>query len=88
MNKPELTIQIDELKLRGISPGKRDRVRKALERELARLLAEEGMPRSIGSGQALAPRARTRVGVRPGTRPDTIGAEVAREIYRGLVKGG
>lgn len=88
MNEPKLEIQIKELKLRGITPGKRGRVRQALERELNRIVAEEGIPRSVVFGQSVAPRARTRIEVKPGMRADDVGAQIAREVYRGLEKKG
>lgn len=87
MNEPKLAIQIKELKLSGVAPGKRERARQALERELTRLVAEEGTPRSVAWGQSVAPRSRTRIRVKPGMKADDVGARVAREVYRGLEKG-
>jgi len=53
------------------------RVRAAIERELARLVAAE--PAEAGAAQPAA-----NVQVRPGANADAIGAAVAREIHKGM----
>jgi len=82
-----LELRIKELRLRGVAPGQRASVRRAIERELARLVREEGTPRSIVWGRRLAPRPLTRIETGPNAKPDEIAARVARQIYRGLGEG-
>jgi len=53
------------------------RVRAAIERELARLVA-------AGPAEAGAAQPATEVRVKPGANADTIGAAVAREIHKGI----
>ena len=57
------------------------RVRAAIERELARLVAET--PANAGAAQPAAT-----VQVKPGANADAIGVAVAREIHRGMSKAG
>jgi hypothetical protein len=57
------------------------RVRAAIERELARLIAEA--PAQAG---AALPSAQVRV--KPGSGPDAIGVAVARQIHAGIRRGG
>lgn len=47
MKPVSLELHIEKLVLRGFAPGDRYRIGDAMERELARLFAEQGMPQSL-----------------------------------------
>jgi hypothetical protein len=78
-----LDLRIDELVLHGFAPSDRDALAAAVERELTRLLADEGLPAGLPSTE----RFRVDGGaftVRDGAGPDAVGAQVARAVYQGL----
>jgi len=84
--QPSIDLHIEELALHGFSPGDRYRIGDAVERELARLLAEQGVPPSLAQGFEVARMDGGAFEVQPQARPETIGAQVAQAVYRGLVK--
>lgn len=69
-------VDIDSVVLPPGTVGIR-RVRAAIERELARLLAETPV-----SADAVLPA--TQLQVKPGADPDAIGIAVARQIHAGM----
>ena len=77
--KPNIELHIDELVLHGFRSGDRHRIGEAVERELTRLLAEQGLPKAQGAEVAridggsfsLAQNARTEV----------TGTQVAQAVY-------
>lgn len=83
--RPEqVELVIDELVLEGFAGGQRDQIRVAVERELARLLVEQGVPPSLEQEKDVARLEAEEVGVSEGMGADTIGTRVARALYRGL----
>lgn len=84
MSPREIKVRIDELVLHGFSPADRLRIGAALERELARLLVERGLPEGLAGGaevQAVDAGSFVRG---PLITPSLIGAEVAQAVYGGL----
>lgn len=74
-------LRIDELVLDGVAARDRHRVADAIERELARLIADRGLPPALRSADE--PRAPAIV-VTAGARPDDLGKSVAAAIYGAL----
>jgi hypothetical protein len=60
------------------------RVRAAVETELARLLAAQGVPEHLRLGGAVPAIAAPRLRFAADDRPDTIGRNIARSIHRGI----
>lgn len=85
---PTVQIQIGELVLHGLehlrSSGARYDLGAAVERELARLLAEQGIPPGLSQAAIVARLSGGSFEVAPGSRPDTIGTQIAEAVYRGL----
>ena len=81
-----LELQIEELVLHGFAPLARYRVADAAERELARLIAEGGLPRALLAGGDVAYLDGGRFIVAPGSEPAAIGLQVAQSLYAGLSK--
>lgn len=79
-------IEIEELVLYGFPAGQHYAIAEAVERELARLVNEQGAP----TGLAAAPDASAVDGgafrLAADARPQQIGAQVARAIYGGLAR--
>ncbi len=79
-------LRIEELILQGFVLAGREHIAAAVERELARLLAERGVPRSLGQGGDMTQVDAGSFILTPDRGSDVIGAELARAIYRGLGK--
>jgi hypothetical protein len=79
-----IELHIEELALEGVAPELRSRVSAALERELTRLLAEEGLPSRLAGGGALARLDGGSFNVAPQSGPEAIGVAAARAVYAGM----
>ena len=77
-------VHIEELVLHGFSAADRLRIGAALEGELARLLADRGLPEGLAGGaqvEAIDAGSFLRA---PLATPVSIGREVAQAVYGGL----
>ena len=79
-----IDLHIEELVLDGFPPGDRHRIGAALERELARLLGERGVPATWTGGGEAARLDGGKFEMRPGTRPERMGAQIAQSVFRGM----
>jgi hypothetical protein len=80
----DIELHIDELVLHGIAPGDRHRVAGAVQQELTRLFAEQGLPAAL-SGEFEVERLNAGDFVAgPGVDAATIGRRVARAVYGGM----
>ena len=77
-------LRIEELVLHGFAPGDRDLIGGAVERELARLFAERGVPPALLRGGELAGLDGGSFTTAPGAAAEAIGAQVAWAVYGGL----
>jgi hypothetical protein len=81
-----IELHIDELVLHGFAASDRHAIGVAVERELARLIGEQGLPPAIGrSGE----RWRLDGGafnLAAGAPAEVIGTQVARVVYAGLIR--
>ncbi len=80
---PNIEIEIEELVLHGFAPGDRATIGEAVQRELTRLLAEQGLA-SMNRPIEIAHVNGGAFDVRPGAKSETIGAQIARKVYGGL----
>lgn len=79
-----IELHIEELVLYGFAPAGRQHIREAVEREVARLLAEQGIPPGLAQGSEMARLDGGAFVVAPGSKPETVGVQIAQAIYRGL----
>jgi len=84
MTPKSIELHIEELVLRGFSPGDRYRIGEAVEQELSRLLADRGVPQSLVQGGEIASVDGGAFEVAPGARAEVVGAQVAKAVYGGL----
>jgi hypothetical protein len=76
-------ISIEQVTIEGLGPADRRSMRRALERDLARLVEERGLPDSwIASGARSQVTARMDWDGRGGT--DGLSAALAEQIYQGF----
>ena len=81
---PTVEIHIDRLVLHGFAGKDRYRIGEALERELARLFEQDGVPSALHRNGVVPRPGKGSFVMRPDSGPEFIGARVARAIYRGL----
>ena len=81
---PHVRLRIEELVLEGFAPGDRYRIGEAVERELARLLAEQGVPGALAAGDEASRFVARSFELAPDSGPDAIGSRVAAAVYGGL----
>jgi len=74
-------LHIEELLLHGFPPAQRAQIAAAVQRELARLIAEAGAPAAWASGAQVNRVDGGSIAAAPGAAPEAVGAQVARAIY-------
>jgi hypothetical protein len=79
----ELTLRLGTLVVDGLPPGEHDRLPAALSDELARLLAERGVPPELVANHGAAYVPGAAVTVAAGARVERVAAQLAESIYRG-----
>jgi len=82
--RPSIELHIDELVLHGFETTQRYAIRDTVERELMRLLTEQGAPTNLTHDVDLAHFKGGEIRVSPGSNGETIGVQLARTIYGGL----
>jgi hypothetical protein len=86
MRQPNIHLHIEELVLHNFAPNDRYVIADAVERELSRLLAADGVSHSLGDNSN---RPRVDAGnfqVAPGAKTTAIGAQIAQSVHGGIVK--
>ena len=84
MRPENVELHIEELVLRGFAPGDRHRIGEAVERELARLFDEQGVPTSLPWASDVARLDGGAFEVAHGSKSEAVGVQVAQAIYGGL----
>ena len=81
-----IELRIDRLVLEGLplSAAQGALVQRAVEQELARLLAEGGLAESWQKGGALPVMQGSAITLAPGGSPVQMGAQIAQSVYSGL----
>jgi hypothetical protein len=82
--QPSLELHIEELVLHGYAPSHRYAIGDAVERELERLLAGQGIPISFRSESATDEIRGALFNAAQDAKPPAIGREVAHAIYGSL----
>jgi hypothetical protein len=84
----KIAIHIERLVLDGlpVTAAQGVRVRKMVERELARLVTAGGLP-GVGQGGAVAKADAGTIPLRPRDTADAIGKRIAQAAYRGIGGG-
>lgn len=81
-----LDLRIDEVVLHGFEPNDRVRICQAMQRELARLFREQGVPPSLMQGRAIERVDGGTLALAPGAKSSSIGSQIARAVYGGLIR--
>lgn len=84
MKPYNIELHIEELVLHGFAPGDRATIGAAVQHELARLFAEQGIHPSLSNGYEAERVDGGAFHMQPGAKAGTIGTQVAHAIYGGL----
>ena len=84
--QPSIEICVQELKLHGFAAYDRYRIGAAVERELTRLFAEQGMPQALVQSFEAAHLDGGAFQASPDSRPEVVGVQIARTLYGGLTR--
>jgi hypothetical protein len=84
MKPANVELHIEELVLHGFAAADRYRIGEMVERELARLFAEEGIPATLAGGLEAPHLDAGAFHVAANSKAEAVGAEVARAVYGGL----
>lgn len=79
-----LEMEIEDLVLHGFPGMDKDRIARAVQMELERLITEGGVPASLQEGGDIARLEGGSFQVAPGLSAEEVGAQVARAIYGGM----
>jgi len=84
MKPRNIKLHIEELVLDGFAPGDRYRIAGSVEREIARLFSEQGVPQSLSRGGEIERLDGGTFEAARGSKPKAIGAKVAQAVYGGM----
>jgi hypothetical protein len=80
----KIKVHVEELVLEGLPAAHRHRIGAAVRMELARLLAERGLPPELPSGGRLPQPDGGSLGKTQGIHPEALGQQVHEAVYKGL----
>ncbi len=87
MKRKPVALHIEELALRGFAREEGAQVGEAIQRELARLFAEGGLPPALAGGGELERLHLGSFKAARGEKADAIGTQLARKVYDGISGG-
>jgi hypothetical protein len=85
-SEPSVELRIEELVLNGFAPGDRYAIGDTVERELARLLDEQGVPRLLRVQSATDEIRGVTFNAAQNSKPPAIGRQIAQAVYQRLDK--
>jgi hypothetical protein len=77
-------VKIEALALEGFPAADRHSIGGAVKSELARLLAERGVPPGLAGEERIPTLDGGRIETRQGERPEVVGQSVAGAFYKGF----
>jgi hypothetical protein len=83
-SQPSVELHIEELVLHGFAPSHRYAIGDAVEREMARLLSDQGVPIALRSQSATAEIKGGTFNAAHNARPGAIGRQIAQAVYQGF----
>ena len=86
MTPYNVELHIEELVLYGFASKDRRMIGEAVQRELTRLFAEQGIHPSLGKSYDAAKLDGGAFNVKSGAKAEAIGTQVAQSVYGGLRK--
>lgn len=88
MKPAHIDLHIETLLLRNLPYGQRYRIAAAIEKELMRLFAVDGLPPTLAHGGNIPQITIDSLPVTGNARPSAIGTQIAQRMYRSLSEDG
>jgi hypothetical protein len=85
--KPRIELQISELVLRGLPYAQRAAIAAAIEQELQRILAQQGLPDQLAQGGSIPEVSLNYEGEGAAVEPAQAGFRIAQRIMQNLSGG-
>lgn len=82
--KPNIELHIEELILHGFAPSDRYLIGAAVEQELTKLFAEQGVPPSLAHGGEMARLDAGTFQLAMDSKANAVGIQIAQAVYGGL----
>jgi len=79
-----ITLHIDQLTLHGFDRIDRHQLGAAVQRELSRLIRDQGLPSSLNQTQTIGNINAGEFKTGQSTGANSVGTQVAQKIYRGM----
>lgn len=79
-----INIHIDNLVIHGFDRIERDQVGSAVQKELSRLISEQGLPSALKKSQTIGNLNAGEFRTGKSSSPRNVGIQVAQKIYRGM----
>ena len=83
-SEQSIELHIEELVLYGFALNDRSAISDAVERQLARLLGEQGVPSSLRSESATDEIRGPTFNTTPNAKAHTIGRQIGQAVYQGF----
>ena len=84
MHKRIVELHIEELILHGFPRHERYSIGEAIEMELTRLFAEQGIPSLFSAGGSIESLNAGTINLNPKTKPINVGKNIAGTVYKGF----
>ncbi len=84
MSADRIDVRIEELVLHGFAHEDRHAIAASLRGELARLLAERGVPAGLVDRGNTAALGALEIQISPGARAGDVGTRAARSVFEGM----
>jgi hypothetical protein len=81
---PRIELHIEELVLHGFAAAHGDRIRVALESELARVLADRGLPSALTGGARYETIDAGTIAAGPGSPAEEVASHAAIALHEGM----
>ncbi len=81
-----INLHIDQLTLHGFDRIDRNQVGSAVQRELSRLIREQGLPSSLSQTQTIANINAGEFKTGQSSGANSVGTQVAQKIFRGMMR--
>lgn len=80
----KIELNIEELVLHGLNPADRYHIAESMQRELAQLIAVQGLPSSFDQSTRIDQINAGSIELGPSSKAEAIGVNIARSMYGGL----
>lgn len=82
--QPNIELHIDELVFHGFAPHQATNLGEIVQRELTRLLQEQGLPSNLATDVVIGRLNAGSFTIQPTAKQEAIGVNIANSVYKGF----